>query len=446
MRVIRNAQASIFDFYAEHEFGQQLSALSDLLDKYPDILSLIEQDLWVPETACTGARGLSVESVFRCLLLKQITGVSYERLAFHLQDSATFRCFARLNVDQSPSRSGLQSSIRRIRPCTLERINHRLVAHWIECDDLSIDALRIDSTVVKSNIQEPRDSQLLDDGIRVLSRMMAKCKDQLGVRLRFTDQRKHSKSLAFRIFNAKRAEKQRLYPKLLGCTSIVIKQVDRAIDTVGSAACDAESAQRWIERVQHFRALLLRVVDQTQRRVYNDETVPASEKIVSLFEEHTDIIVKDKRDVLYGHKVNLATQEHGFITYLNIESGNPADCTLYLPVLEASRTDYEAMPETVVADGCYVSHANVDEAKQLGVKRTVFNKPAGLSYTDMGVKRKTFRLWKNFRAGVEGNVSELKRAFGAGKAMWKNKDGFDAFVWASALSYNLIRKVRFSSG
>jgi IS5 family transposase len=149
--------------------------------------------------------------------------------------------------------------------------------------------------------------------------------------------------------------------------------------------------------------------------------------------------------VLYGHKVNLATQQDGFITYLNIEQGNPADCTLYLPVLNASVNDYNQTPTNVVADGCYVSQENVREARGLGVKRTVFNKPAGMTCTAMGVKKKTFVMWKNFRAGVEGNISELKRAFGAGKAMWKQKDGFDAFVWSSTLCYNLIRQVRFSS-
>jgi IS5 family transposase len=166
---------------------------------------------------------------------------------------------------------------------------------------------------------------------------------------------------------------------------------------------------------------------------------------VSLFEEHTDIIVKGDREVLYGHKVNLATQEDGFITYLNIEQGNPADCNLYMPVLKACKENYNQTPINVVADGCYVTHENVKNAKALGIKRTVFNKPAGLSYTDMGVKKKTFKLWKNFRAGVEGNISELKRAFGAGKAMWKYRGGFDAFVWSSTLCYNLIRMVRFSS-
>lgn len=116
-----------------------------------------------------------------------------------------------------------------------------------------------------------------------------------------------------------------------------------------------------------------------------------------------------------------------------------------MPVLDASQTDYGIVPDTVVADGCYASQANVKLGKALGVKRNVFTKMVGLTLSDMGVKKKTFDLLRNFRAGVEGNISELKRAFGASKATWKGHDGFKAFVWSSVLSYNLRRLVRFLS-
>ena len=79
------------------------------------------------------------------------------------------------------------------------------------------------------------------------------------------------------------------------------------------------------------------------------------------------------------------------------------------------------------------------------MKRNIFSKPAGLTLGDMGVKKKTFDDLHNFRAGIEGIISELKRAFGAGKATWKGHDGFKAFVWSLVLSYYLIRMVRFSS-
>jgi len=291
----------------------------------------------------------------------------------------------------------------------------------------------------------PSDSQLLADSIRVLSRLLIRSKKYTGVKIQFSDQRKRSKSLSYQIFNAKKAEKDRLYPKLLRCASLVLKQCRRAIDRVRLCSDNIGNAQYWMDQIGHYQELMIRVIDQTQRRVYNDESVPSSEKIVSIFEPHTDIIVKGPRDVQYGHKINLATQENGFITYLRIEEGNPSDSVLYQPVLQACQSTYQRLPVAVVADGCYASKQNVEQAKMLGVNKNVFTKPVGLKLTEMGVKRKTFEALRNFRAGIEGNISELKRAFKANKATCKGLDGFQAFVWASALSYNLVRTVRFSS-
>lgn len=445
MRETRNAQASVFDFYSEHDKGKQLKALSDVLDQHPGILTLIEQDFSKHDVANTGARGLSLESIFRCLILKLTLGVSYRKLAFALSDSPTYRSFARLRGAQSPSSSALQATLRRMSPETLQNIHQLLMSRWVGQGDLSLDRLRIDSTVVDSNIAPPSDSQLLDDGVRVLSRLMSYSKTRTGVKLRFVDQRKRSKSLAFRIFHAKKAEKDALYPQLLACVAITLRQTTKAIDKVRLGAMDAFEAELWVRDIEHYQALLRKVVDQTQRRVFNEESVPASEKLVSLFEPHTDIIVKGARDVRYGHKVNLATQGDGFITYLNIEDGNPADKILYMPVLEACHNDFEQWPVAVVADGGYASQDNVTRARASGVKRAVFSKRVGLSYHQMGVKKKTFEILKHFRAGIEGNISELKRAFGMDRANWKGHEGFKAYVWSAVLSYNLIRMVRFSS-
>lgn len=446
MRETRNAQASIFDLYSKHELGQRLQQLSELLDAYPEVLSLVAQDFDKANVASTGACGLSIETIFRCLVLKQVTGMSYQKLAFHLSDSPTYRAFARLTVKQCPSKSAIQATVRRIQPDTLQRIHQLFLSGWVDEGALSLATLRIDSTVVDSHIAPPMDSQLLNDGVRVLSRLMFKSKQRIGVKIRFVDQRKRAKSLAFQIFHAKKAEKDKLYPTLLSCAQVALRQVNKAIDKVKIQTASTTQAKLWIQEVEHYRALLLKVIDQTQRRVLHNEHVPASEKIVSLFEPHTDIIVKSLREVQYGHKINLATEQYGFITYLKIEDGNPADATLYQPVLEACKEDYQTLPEAIVADGGYASQNNVQHARELGVKRRVFNKPVGLSLHDMGVKRKTFVALREFRAGIEGNISELKRAFGLRRATWQGHDGFKAYVWSSVLSYNLIRWVRFSSG
>lgn len=442
MRETRNAQASIFEHYSNHEYGVRLRKLSEVLDRQPEILELVAADLIDASVSAVGRTGLSAESVLRCLVLRQQLGFSYEQLAFHLSDSVTYRTFARLPAHLSPSRSCLQSTIRSIKPETLALAHQVLTRNLMYQGVISMDKLRIDSTVVASNIAPPSDSQLLNDGVRVISRLLAKSQTETGLHIRFTDKRKAAKSLAFRIFNAKKATKDELYPELLKIARLVLKQADRGQQQVVEGAETSIPCQKWLDALAHFRELTSRVIDQTERRVIQGEQVPSTDKIVSLFESHTDIIVKGFRDVQYGHKINLSSETGGFITALTIEEGNPGDKTLFVPVLDFHRSVLGKLPRSVVADGGYASQANVTAGRAMGLKHVVFHKPVGVSLTAMGVKSKTFNALRHFRAGVEGNISELKRAFGATKAKWKGHDGFKAFVWASALSYNLVRLAR----
>jgi IS5 family transposase len=222
----------------------------------------------------------------------------------------------------------------------------------------------------------------------------------------------------------------------------VIAQVDRGINLVNQQNSDSPIQKKWFDSLVHYRDLTLRIIDQTERRIIHKEKVPSSEKIVSLFEDHTDIIVKGFRDTQYGHKINLSSEKNGFITYLSIEDGNPSDKDLFLPVLEFHQSILQTMPD---ADGGYASRKNVAEGRDIGVKRVVFYKPVGVSLQEMGAKQKTFDKLRNFRAGVEGNISESKRALGAGKAKWKGLDGFKTFVWSAVLSYNLVHLARLRS-
>lgn len=199
------------------------------------------------------------------------------------------------------------------------------------------------------------------------------------------------------------------------------------------------------EQGEHYRHLLCHVIHQTQQRVYADTPIQSSEKIVRIFELHADIIVKGAEDVHYGHKINLATDSQGIVIHLDILQGNPCDTSLYLPVLKSHQRQFRELPHTTVADGGYASGENVQLARGEGVARAAFHKRKGLGYHEMGVKRKTLRKLRAFRAGIEGNISELKRAFGLSKANWKIQDGFDAFVCSGVLAYNLMRMCRLSS-
>jgi IS5 family transposase len=447
MRETRNAQASIFDCYAKHEIGNQLAMMSEILDNCADLIDWVEVDLTSEGTQPTGRFALPVESVLRCAILKQVRQLSYEELAFYLEDSGTFRSFARLPQGVVPRKSGLQDNIRRIQPATWEAINQALVGQALADEVECSEQVRVDSTVVETNIHAPSDSSLLCDGIRVLTRLMAKAKSSLDVPgIVFTDHRKSARSLAREIFYTRgMAKKTALYTVLLSQAEQVMKESDAALWRVELYRFRGAKHMQWVERVKQYRRLLRRIIRQTRRRVINGESVPATEKVVSLYESHTDIIVKGSRDVQYGHKINLTTGKKGLILDATIESGNPCDTERYLPMIMRQVLIYGQLPAEIAADGGYASIANLTDAKDLGVAEVAFQKKKGLSVAAMTSSEKMYKKLCDFRAGIEGNISELKRAYGLKRALWRGLDGFKACVWSAICSYNLVRIARLNS-
>lgn len=262
----------------------------------------------------------------------------------------------------------------------------------------------------------------------------------------FSNHSRRAKRRAHEIFNTKGMPKKvPLYADLIKVTSNTLAYLDVAEVAVHVGCTDPLAASAWQAQVTHFKPLIQRVIDQTQRRVFNEETVPATEKLFSIFEEHTDIIIKGSRDIQYGHKLNLTSGRSGLILDVVIEPGNPADTDRLLPMLDRHVELYGKPPKQVAADGGYASGANLEAVKALGVKDMAFNKKRGLSIEDMVKSSWVYRKLKNFRAGIEGNISCLKRAYGLGRCTWKGIKHFTAFVWSSVVSYNLTLMARLSS-
>jgi IS5 family transposase len=189
--------------------------------------------------------------------------------------------------------------------------------------------------------------------------------------------------------------------------------------------CSAPPAWAAADALEHYLELGKKVVDQTQRRVFGEESVPAKEKLVSIFEPHTDVIVKDQRETLYGHKVFLSVGASGMILDLLMERGNPADATRAIPMLERHRALLGKAPEQVAFDAGFTSTANIAIARKLGVKNASFAKKG-----------------QRFRAGVEGIISFTKRCFGFDRCTWRGYRSFHAYAWASVLCTNLLLMAR----
>ncbi len=185
-----------------------------------------------------------------------------------------------------------------------------------------------------------------------------------------------------------------------------------------------------------------KVISQTRRRVFNGEKVPATEKVVSIFEARTDIIIKDSRDTRFGHKLNFTTGKSGLVLDVVVET---ADSEKLCPMTERQKQIYGRVPRQAAADGGYASRENLKRAKETGVKDVDFNKKKGLKVEEMTKSRRVYKRLTKFRAGIEGNISCLKRRCRLARCFWKGLEMFKAYVWSSAVAYNLVTLARIST-
>jgi len=237
--------------------------------------------------------------------------------------------------------------------------------------------------------------------------------------------------------------KAKLYRHLIAATRATVTALQRAVQ--GLAACAAIEAELWRGQVRHYLPLIERLISQAERRVLAGEAVPACDKLVSLFETHADIIVKGGRDVHYGHKLNLTTGRSGLILDVVVEAGNPADAERFLPMLERHIALCGTPPRQIAGDGGYASLDNLNQAKARGVHDVAFHKKRGLAIEDMVKSRWVYRKLRNFRAGIEANISCLKRAFGLARCTWRGLAHFKAYVWSSVVAYNLALFARLAA-
>lgn len=452
MRKTHHHQPSLIEPWLDLDHAKELQAISEILDKRPEINELILHDLQraAGSREPTGAHGLSAEQVLRALLIKQLNGFSYRELAFHLADSRTYQTFCRIGLGQvPPSKSALQATIKALRAETLEQINRILVLAAVGVGVESGRTVRVDCTVVDANIHHPSDSGLLWDSVRVAVRLMKQARELLGPELIvFSDRTRRAKRRLYEINNARRqSQRKRAYRDLLKAANetyafaIQVRQVltqPHDVDPVHAGMLDAVAG-----KLDDYLPLMQRVIDQTRRRVLESEKVPAADKVLSIFEDHTDIISKGGRDTFYGHKICLTTGRSSMVLDCVVLDGNPADSTLTVDMIERQVKLYDRAPKQAAFDGAFGSAANLAALKDIdGVQDVVFCKGKGLAISDMAKSSWVYRRLRNFRAGIEGVISFLKRVFGLDRCTWRSRASFHSYVWSSIVTCNLLVMAR----
>lgn len=440
MRTPRHRQMPLAVPQSQHPRAQELAALNRLLEATPALAELVAGDLPYVERASTdvGRPGMTGDQVLRAMVVRSLEGCSYDDLAFHLSDSQSYRWFCRLGWSEAAAAaSTLQENIRRVRPETWLKINEVLVGQALELGVETGQKVRIDCTVTASNIHPPDDAAQLFDVVRVLSRLLRRA-EKLRKGVTVHNRTKRAKRRRLETMHKDKEERRAAYRDLLRVTQEVLWWAHAAVPLLRDGAVAGDDASKLADALERYIGLGDRVVDQTQRRVLKAEAVPSGQKVVSIFEPHTDIIVKDRRDVQFGHKVLLATGARGLVQFCAVLDGNPADSTLVGLALDGVTAALGETPRQVAMDGGFASKENLALAKEKGVQDVCFSKRRGMAIADMARSTRIYRkLWR-FRAGIEAGISWLKRCFGLDRCNWKGEDGFHAYVQSNVLAFNLL--------
>jgi IS5 family transposase len=413
---------------------------------------LIKKDLSQrrPKTLQTGRSSTPVDVVLRMLVVKRLYGYSYEETERNVSDSLRLRQFCRVYLNSVPDDTTLIRWANLIQPKTLEKFNQRITHLALERKVTRGRKLRTDGTLVESNIHAPSDNRLLADSVRVLARSAVRGRAILQaagkkVEKSFEDFTQTAKRISHQIGETLRTQKEaarlagrQQYQELIAITE---QTIEWAVQTQKQLQKQSQSrAKRLAQTLQTFVPGARQVIDQTTHRILQGEQVPAGEKLVSLFEEHTDIIRRGKEahPVEYGHKIWLNEVEGGIVSHYRILDGNPSDEHQWKPSLKAHLATFKQPPVQASADRGLSSEPNETLAHEMGIQHVIIPKRG---YRSKAREKHEHQAWfvkgRKWHAGVEGRISVLKRAHGLGRCLAHGLPGFQCWVGWGVIAGNL---------
>lgn len=466
MRTISSAQLQL-NFFPEptketKKFHQKYEAISELLDKNPNILRCISSDLAQPlkyskpKSKNERQATYSADQFLRILLVMCIESLSLRDLVVRIDDSNYFRHFTRLfdkKMMDFTTVNKLRNSIQSIR---WEKINLVLTKYAIKEDLISGQRLRLDTTAVETNIHYPTDSSLLWDCYRVLSRLIKKARkiNPMLVGSKRTHKKKAKRlfTMIARVSGKKKKTELFLshYRELIRYVETLLKLVSEVSERI-TTSLNMKSTKHEIKAqlcelqksMNHFSNLSEKVIYQASQRVLFDDPVSAEEKIFSIFEEHTELLRRGKagKSIEYGHMIELEQVEQKFITNYRVFDKRPNEPDLAMESIKHHRKIFGSYPEVITADKGYYKSTVVEEiGKKVNLvaiakkgKRT--NEETELEH------RVEFRKAQKFRAGIEGSISFLKRKLGLWRCVNKGWENYCSTVGMTILAHNLLKLV-----
>ncbi|HSL72536.1 MAG TPA: ISNCY family transposase [Longimicrobiales bacterium] len=407
-----------------------------------------------PKSRTRGRKGTPAEVVLRLLLLKHMRNWSYAVLEREVRANLVYRQFTRVGAHKVPDAKTLGKLGLALGPEIIDQLHERVVAIAREKGIVAGRRLRVDTTVVETNIHYPTDSSLLGDGVRVLTRAMkriATLAGAAGAKLR-----DRTRSVRYRLIEIGRASRSRgeqaqerleqSYHKLLCASARVVGQAQRFAREVASgikrgaslgeqAALQASRAylETMIPRVQQ-------VMRQTRSRILKGNTRVAG-KIVSLFEPHTEVIRKGKaaKPTEFGKMIKIQEAEGQIVTHYEVYEQRPSDADLLIPALQAHQRQLGRLPRLVTADAAFFSARNETVAHSMGVKRvSIPNRSTKSEERRQLQKKRWFRNAQKWRTGSEGRISVVKRRHGLDRCRYPGQHGMKRWVGLGVIGDNLI--------
>jgi IS5 family transposase len=446
--------------FADLEFSQQgifleptLQTISDFLDEHQEMIEKVrgdlERGLKNPET---GRSGLTPAQVLRSLIVMRVKNWTYRELRERIADGYTLRGFTDFLSHPVPQYQAFNRAFNRLTPETLRAVNELVVQAAVDLELEDGKKLRVDTTVVETDIHHPTDNTLLWDTVRVITRLVghlarAVGRGVQGFRNRTRAARRRMQAIQRMTTQQRHQQQTKKYRQLIAITEQVVASARQVLKQTRKARGKDLPGGLIIgslrPEIDHYCELGERVIDQARRRVLQGEQVPNPEKIYSIFEPHTDLIKRGKvqTPVEFGHKVFLAESAQGLITQYAVLQGNPCDEGHVEPSLERHRETFGHAPDLYGSDRGFYSENNLKACRHDGVKTVCIPQRGGkkTSRREAYEKSSAFKKGQRFRAGIEGRISVLFRGRGMKRCRAEGRERFELLVGAAVLANNLMR-------
>ena len=416
------------------EFG----LMDTILEQHTELLNIVAKDIIKKAKKSNFGRGdvPSVEQIMRAAIYKELRGLDYRELEYHQEDSRICALFIKIDELRPFSFQMYQKYISRISEKSLQKLLVELNKIAIEFGIEDLKKIRQDSTSIESNIHHPTNNSLVWDCIKTSHNLLEQLSEELS-NFNYIDYTKSAKKTHYKINVIKGKDKEEKIKKLFKNQLIkftkTINNLSNAVKKKSVCSVKAYTIQFAIES---FIPMCEKVYSQTERFQIYGEKVANSEKVFSIYEPHTDIIVKGARDIKFGHKVDLSGGKSNLILDCDILKGNVSDSKLFKPAIDRIEKNYGIIPKSTSNDGGYASKFNSEFALKKGIKNVVFNKIVGSLKNIASSLNMETRL-KKWRSGMEAVISNLKRGFNLRRVNWKGFEHFKSKVLWSVIAYNI---------